>query len=79
MKKYLVLLILMAFMMGSMPGTLLGDDQPAVNPISLSEVPDETDGNGDGNDDEDGGSEMIANEGEGDSGGEEDDDEGGSE
>jgi hypothetical protein len=76
MKKYLIFLLLMAFMAGSIPGALLANELPAADPNALSEVPDETDG-----DDDDGGSEMIAteSEGEGDSGREEDDDDGGSE
>ncbi len=81
MKKYLIFLLLMAFMIGTSSDVMLAADQNASYLIALSEVPGETDGDGDDNDDEDGGSEwnLGETEDEGDSGGEDDDEDGGSE
>jgi len=52
MKKYLILLLLMAFMAGSIPGALLACDLPVADPNSQSVVLEETEGE----DDDDGGS-----------------------
>jgi len=65
MKKYLILLLLMAFMAGSIPGALLACDLPVAEPNSQSVVLEETEG--DGNADDDGGSEMTVTQGDDDS------------